>query len=271
MKRKIWIILILLLAITGCLTILLKSGNDILSQTIKTVTVEKGDFTKIYKSTATVTSQSHHHFYNGSITKLSCEKGDEVEEGTVLLEYLDIYNHKQVLKSETKGFVSDINSGCVTVNDDYYVIEALLDYDRFQLVKEGMNGIFNSGDQEILCTVISKNTYGVETGNRILYRVTLKPEDIGKLFYGQKGNLTFDLMTEHEVLIVDKQAVIEKEDGFYLLPATWLNILNDINGQLLRIEVLDSNDSVVKINAAGVENIEVCLIDTYLKGFLDND
>ncbi len=271
MKRK-WIIIVLLLAVTtaGCMA-LLKTGKKYINSVTKVTTVVRGTFQKNHKSTALVTSGQHHQFFNGYITSLSHDMGELVEQGEVILEYTDVYNHKQQLKAAVKGYITDINSTGVTISDLEYYLTAQLPQEVMSLVEDGEQCLFESTGKQYLATVTEKNMYGRSVSGRTLYQLSLSVENTDDLHHGQKGILTIPLTTLYGVLIVDRKAIYETRDGFYLLPADWLAQGADVSRSLIRVEVLDANDEVAMINAAAIEELEVCVIDDFLREFLSND
>ena len=271
MKRKrIIAVVLLVITVAGCMS-LFKTGRKYINSATKVTTVVRGTFQKNHKSTALVTSGQHHQFFNGYVTSLNHDTGELVEQGEVILEYTDVYNHKQQLKAAVKGYIADINSTGVIISDLEYYLTARLPQEVMSLIEDGTQCLFESAGKQYLATVTEKNMYGRSISAVTLYQLSLSVENTDDLHHGQKGILTIPLTTLYGVLVVDRKAIYETRDGFYLLPTDWLNHTGDVSKSLIRVEILDANDEVALINAAAIEELEVCIIDDFLREFLSND
>ena len=80
-----------------------------------------------------------------------------------------------------------------------------------------------------------------------------------------------NLKVNNNALMVKKEALLEKKDGYYLLEGAWLNSSGNSDKYLKEVKVLMVNDEYAWIDGVGLEGLSVCIISDDLKGFLVND
>jgi len=271
MRRKWMVIIFLSVLFIISLAFLLKTGRSYINDSFEVTTVVRGSFQKNYRTVAHVSSDKHILFFNGYVTSLKHDVGDMVEEGEVILEYTDAYNRKQTLKASVTGYVSEITGTTVTLNDMHYYLVSELEPDRYNMVVTGTECLFTSCDKDYLTRVQEKEPFGIAKNGRIYYEIRFELEEGDNLLYGQNGTIVIPLKTVYDVLTVDRKAIYETRDGFYLLPSNWLETSSDPKASLMRIEVRDANEDIAMINGVAIEDMEVCIIDDLLREFLSND
>ena len=72
------------------------------------------------------------------------------------------------------------------------------------------------------------------------------------------------------MLTVKREALWERNDGYYLLKAEWVNSKNDIDRYLVKVRVMMADDETAVITGMDIENMKVCIVDDTLKGLLND-
>ena len=270
MKKKYLFLIIIPVIIVCCIIILKNMGNTLLLDSISFTVVERGSFRQEYHSYATVKGDLHYFYFNGIIDNCSHSEGDYIEADSVILEYLNREGEKTELKSDTAGFISEINTGRVTVTDRNYHLVARIPLDKYHLIADGTVCLFSRGTESIKATVNGKKLYRINDNGRTYGIITLTLDNSEGLLLQQQGSLIIPLNTISDVLTVEREALWEKSDGYYLLKADWLNSKDDISHYLVKVKVMMSDDEVAVVTGLDIENLKVCIIDETLKGLLDD-
>lgn len=268
MRNKIIVVSVLSAVIVVVLT-LLNRGSNILSENIKTTAVFVGDFQQQYKSTAVVSSYQHSYFFNGYITSLKVAVGDYVVNDSVLLSYKDFENKSYSLKTGVDGYVSEISSDRVIINDLNFFIVCKLNLEHFELISEDCEAIFSSNKRDYLATFLKKSAYGYQIDDLVYYDAFFNLDDNNSLKLNQQGNLVF-LLNRKEALIVDKSALLSDEQGDFLIDSRWLKDLSNFEKYRIEIKILEVNDRYAIISGIELEDREVCIVDGDLRAFLSD-
>ena len=267
MKKKYLILIIIPVIIICCAIILRNMGNTLLLDSVSFTYVEKGSFRQEYRTYATVNGHQHFFYFNGIIDNCSRCEGDFIEADSVILEYLSQEGEKTELKSDVAGFIAEINGNRVTVTDRNYYLTARLPLDKYSLVTEGMVCMFSQG---IRATVTGKESYRISENGRTYGGITLSLENTDGLLLYQQASLIIPLNTVNDVLTVKREALWERNDGYYLLKAEWVNSKNDIDRYLVKVRVMMADDETAVITGMDIENMKVCIVDDTLKGLLND-
>ncbi len=270
MKKKHLIIIIAAALIIIVMLVLRTIGNTLMMDSISFTEVSMDSFQQQYKTTATVKGHLHSYYYNGIVTECCFTVGDWLEADSVILKYLDGENRECELKSETAGIIRELSGNCVTVEDTNYYLEASLPLDRFFLVSEETVCLFSSSSSSLRATVTAKSHYRQQDASRNTAAIILQLESSEGLLLNQKGNLTIPLRTVNDVWTVRREALLERNDGYYLLKADWVNRKDQREKYLIKVKVEMADDQRAVISGIGIENLKVCIIDNLLKELIDD-
>ncbi|MBE6124808.1 MAG: hypothetical protein E7186_00635 [Erysipelotrichaceae bacterium] len=270
MKKKHLIIIIAAALIIIVMLVLRTIGNTLMMDSISFTEVSLDSFQQQYKTTATVKGHLHSYYYNGIVTECCFTVGDWLEADSVILKYLDGENRECELKSETAGIIRELSGNCVTVEDSDYYLLAKVPLDRFFLINEQTVCLFSSSSSSFRATVTAKSRYRQQDASRNTAAIILQLESSEGLLLNQKGNLTIPLRTVNDVWTVRREALLERNDGYYLLKADWVNRKDHWEKYLIKVKVEMADDQRAVISGIEIENLKVCIIDDLLKELIDD-
>ena len=268
MKKRYVFILVFFLIVLMAVFRLLKIGSSLIADNVSFTNVEKGSFRQEYQTSATISGIKHYYYYNGLITDCSHEVNDFINNDEVLLTYLNSENRKTDLKSTVSGYITELSGNRVTVCDLDYRLICYLPADKFDLLKDETECLFEYGKNTYSAKIISRKDMGEKRAGQTVYQVMLKPDNQENLKLNRQGNLIIPLETVSNVLKVDCRAVLEDTEGCYLLDADWINDMDHPEKYRINIEVLMADDSTAVIGGAGLENRRVCIMNDDLKAVL---
>ena len=270
MKKRYVFVLIFSLVILITVFRLLKIGGSLIAENVSFTYVERGSFRQEYRTNAIITGANHHYYFNGLVSDCKHEINDFVESDEILLTYINSENKKTELKSSVSGYITDISGGKVTVCDLSYSLICYLPSDKFDLVKEGSECLFEYGTVIYPATVVSKKDLGERRAGQTVYQITLVPEKREHLKLNRQGNLTIPLETVNDVLKVDRKALLEDAQGCYLLDENWIDDMDHPEKYRISVEVIMADETTAVVSGAGVENRKVCIMDDRLKAVLND-
>ena len=253
------------------LGILYFSFSSSLGEQIETVTVKTGSFKQVYKSSARITSQLHTYYFSGYLDEVCVRENDEVHKDDILLRYYDVNGDKKELKSKIDGYVQLISNDCVSIYDKDYYLTANFKQELLDYLETGSKGIFTIKDHNYSITVKQISEIGKWINDQLLYEVVFSLDSLEGIKLFQQGNIILNLKVNNNALMVRKEALLEKKDGYYLLEGAWLNSSGNSDKYLKEVKVLMVNDEYAWIDGVGLEGLSVCIISDDLKGFLVND
>lgn len=268
MKKRYVFILVFFLIVLMAVFRLLKIGGSLIADNVSFTNVEKGSFRQEYQTSATISGIKHYYYYNGLITDCSHEVNDFINNDEVLLTYLNSENRKTDLKSTVSGYITELSGNRVTVCDLDYRLICYLPADKFDLLKDETECLFEYGKNTYSAKIISRKDMGEKRAGQTVYQVMLKPDNQENFKLNRQGNLIIPLETVSNVLKVDRRAVLEDTEGCYLLDADWINDMDHPEKYRINIEVLMADDSTAVIGGAGLENRRVCIMNDDLKAVL---
>lgn len=268
MKKRYVFVLVFFLIVLMAVFRLLKIGGSLIADNVSFTNVEKGSFRQEYQTSATISGIKHYYYYNGLITDCSHEVNDFINNDEVLLTYLNSENRKTDLKSTVSGYITELSGNRVTVCDLDYRLICYLPADKFDLLKDETECLFEYGKNTYSAKIISRKDMGEKRAGQTVYQVMLKPDNQENFKLNRQGNLIIPLETVSNVLKVDRRAVLEDTEGCYLLEADWINDMDHPEKYRINIEVLMADDSTAVIGGAGLENRRVCIMNDVLKAVL---
>jgi hypothetical protein len=259
--------IIIIAGLIGLVILIFTAGSDerLIENNIELVEVKRSTFIYDYKTFGIVDSKSHYLFFNGYIKNIYKTTGDEIKKKDKILSYVNEYGNNRDLLSEVDGFIYQVENNCITIKDlDYFVIVELT-YEKYSLIKENDTCFIGINDNYYQAKVIEKVKYDNQD-NR--YRIIIKT-DYDELIFSQHVNVSFHLQ-QKEGLTVDKRAINQDSDGYYLIDEMFKDELNNLEKYRIPIKVLMSNEDVALISATGLENKKVCILSESLKEFLSD-
>ena len=266
MKRKILISIIVFLIVTIILT--LAFSDNFFKSGISYCQVSYGKLDKQYSMVATVNSNEHYQFFNGNIKSINYSVNDKVSKDSTILDYYDVYDKVQKLKSEYDGYLIEFSSNYVKIVDSSYYLQLEVKQEIYQQIDEKTTLVYLSGDNYYLASFISKSDKAIEKDGQLLFVVKFKPETDDLLL---SQNVTVKLSIESETgLIVDSKAIFQDDQGDYLLDQDFTNDISNVNEHKIRIKVVYDDGSNALIEGFGLENLTVCVVDDTLRQVIED-
>lgn len=270
MKKRYVFVLIFLLIILSAVFRLLRIGSSLIAENVSFTYVERGTFRQEYKTNALITGTNHYYYFNGFITDCSHEVNDYVNADDILLTYLNGENKKAELKSKVSGYITELSEGRVTICDLEYRLVCYLPTDKFDLLKDDAQCLFEYGEENCWARIISKRELGERRAGKTVFQVVMEPEKQEHLKLNRQGNLTIPLESVNNVLLVDRNAVMEDTNGCYLLESEWINDMDHPDRYRIDVEVLMADEISAVLSGVGLENRKVCIMNDDLKAVLND-
>ena len=270
MKKKTGIILFLILLLSLTAFLLIRISGSLITDNVSFTFVERGSFRKEYRTSAVIKGINHYYYFNGIITDCTYEENDFIEAGQVILTYLNGENKKTELKSTVSGYLTELSAGRVVVCDQDYRLVCYLPADKYDLLSDDAVCLFEYGDESCEAKVSDRKDLAEKRAGQTVYQVTLEPEIKDDLKLNRQGNLTIPLKAVSNVLKVDRKALVEDAEGYYLMDSAWINSIGNPERYRIRVEVIMADENTAVINGVELENRKVCIIDDNLKAVLDD-
>ncbi len=266
MKRKILISIIAFLIVTIILTLIF--SDSLLKGKVSYCQVNYGKLDKQYSMVATVNSNEHYQFFNGNIKSINYSLNDKISKDSIILEYYDVYDKVQKLKSEYDGHLIEFSSNYVKIIDSNHYLQLEVKQEIYQQLDENTTLVYLSGDNYFLASFISKSDKAIEKDGQLLFVVKFKPET-NDLLLSQNVIVKFTIESEYG-LIVDSKAILQDDQGDYLLDQDYVNDISNADAHKIRIKVVYDDGSNSLIEAVGLENLTVCIVDDTLRQVIEN-
>lgn len=227
-----------------------------------------GSFQRNYKTFGTVSANLHRCFYDGLISSVNFKETDYLHKDDVILKYKDTEGNEKELKSEIDGYLHEITADSVQIYDSSYYLSVLLKEKYYDQLSLNSQHLFITDNREYLITVTGKKDYGIRRDDDTLYEVTFSFDSQDGLKLNQQGNVVITLNSLDNVLLVDRRAVYETVEGYYLLDAGWLDDPENMNYYLLRVNIIGSNEETAVVEGVNLEGRSVCIINETIRQVL---
>ena len=270
-KKRLIIGAIVLIAILAVLTALTHIGNNILLDNIEVTQVKLGSFQRNYKTYGTVTSNLHSFFYNGMISSVNYKETDYLHKDDVILKYKDPEGNEKELKSEIDGYLYSITADSVQIYDSSYYLTVLLKEKYYDQISLNSQHLFTTDSRDYLITVTGKKDYGIRRDGDTVYEVIFSFDTLENLKLNQQGNVTISLNSMDNVLLVDKRAVYETVNGYYLLDGQWLSEPDESGKYLIKVNIVGNDENNAVVEGVNLEGKSVCIINETIRKVLEDD
>ncbi len=271
MKKKKLLAACAGLTVLVIMVILSNIGSELFTDSISLVQIRTETYEQKYRTYGTVSAQLHSCFYNGMITSIDKNERDQLKVDDVILKYRDSDDKERELKSEINGYLYAINPDCVQIYDSVYYLSVLLREEYFDMVAIGSEGLFSVNGHDYLITARQKNDYGIIRNGTVMYEVIFDFDSQEKLKLNQQGNVTLLMGKQEGVSVIDRNALLENSDGYYLLDSSWLKDTGNMQKYLRKVEVSTIDDEVAVIEGTDLENRQFCVIDENIRSLLADD
>ncbi|MGI6608837.1 MAG: hypothetical protein ACOX1F_07725 [Erysipelotrichaceae bacterium] len=263
MNRKIAVIG----GLIGLLIVIFISSNSnrLIEKNIEIVEVKRDNFVYDYKTFGVVNSKSHYYFFNGYIKNIYKRIGEEIKEKEKVISFINEYGKSKDLLSETDGFLYQIENNCIIIKDLDYFVTVEMNYEKYCLLEENDSCFIGINNNYYQARIIEKAQYDNRDNK---YKVIIET-DYDELIFSQHVNVVFHLQ-QKQGLTVDKRALNNDSDGYFLIAEEFKNELNNIEKYRIEVKVIMCNDELALISAPGIENKKVCIISDYLKELVND-